>query len=352
MNCTNCGTSLPQGAGFCPTCGTLTSAYYSSAGAAPDAATVMSSPDSTPVPLPPPDYGRPPYGVVPPSPYSILPATPYDPYNTPPLTPPPPSPPRRGNRIGLLILAVLLAVIVGGGGVLVLLRPGARTSSPPSPTRTPAPPTRTPAQATATAVAQVNAMATATVIARQNIYIDATQGTPSLNDPLSTQDSNKWDEDRGCGFSGGVYHVIVSIAGEFYNCNARSTNFGNLALQVQMVITQGDGGGVFFRSDSQGNNAYYFIVDVNGSYRLEVWKNNNLLAGLVGGISPAFKTGLNQSNTITVVAKGSNFSLFINRQYVASASDTNFTSGQIGLVADEDTHSTGVAYSNLQVWKQ
>ena len=345
MNCTNCGAPLPQGADFCPTCGTSTSAYYSSAGAAPDAATVVSSPDSAPVPLPPTDYGRPPYGVAPPSPYSILPATPYDPYSTPPLTPPPPSPPRRGNRIGLLILAVLLTVIVVGGGVVVLLRPGARTSSPTSPTRTPA-------QATATAVAQVNAMATATVIARQNIYFNATQGNPFLNDPLSTQDSNNWDVDRGCAFSGGVYHVRESLAGDFYNCNARSTNFGNLALQVQMVITQGDGGGVFFRSDFQGNNAYYFIVDVNGSYRLEVWKNNSMLAGLTGAISPAFKTGLNQSNTITVVAKGSNFSLFINRQYVASASDTNFTSGQIGLIADEDTHSTDVAYSNLQVWKQ
>ncbi len=347
MNCTNCGTPLPQGVAYCPTCGTRAPTYYSSAEAAPDAPTIASSSAGAASRLPPTDYGSPSYGVASPSPYRAPLATPYDPYNAPPLTPPPspPPPPRRGIRIALLVGAALLALIIVVGGVVVLLRPGARTSSPTSPTRSPA-------QATATAVAQVNAMATATVVARQNIYINATQGTPFLNDPLSTQDSNNWDEDPGCAFSGGVYHVRESIAGDFHICNAGSTNFGNLALQVQMVITQGDGGGVFFRSDFLGNNAYYFFVDVNGSYRLEVWKNNSKLAELTSGSSPAFKTGLNQSNTITVVAKGSNFYLFINRQYVASASDTNFTSGQIGLIADEDTHSTDVAYSNLQVWKQ
>src|SRR5215469_4334689 len=147
MNCTNCGAPLPQGAGFCPTCGTSAFTYYSSAGTAPDAATAVSSPDGVPVLPPSTDYGSPPYGVAAPSLYRAPQAPLYDPYHAAPLTPAPPPPSRRGHRIALLAGAALLALLIVVGGLLVLLRPGATTSSPISPTRTPA-------QATATAVAQ------------------------------------------------------------------------------------------------------------------------------------------------------------------------------------------------------
>ena len=359
MNCTHCGAPLPQGADFCPTCGTTTSAYYSSAGAAPDAATALSTPDGVPVPLPSTDYGRPPYGAAPPSPYNVLPATPYDPYSTPPLAPPPPSPTRRGNRIGLLILAVLLAVIVVGGGVVVLLRPG-----------TPASSTLSPAQVTATAQAhaivsevaatqtavaqatvQANAMATATVVAQQNLYTQITQGAPVLSDPMSGQDNNGWDQASDCTFMGGAYHASVVIQGDYTTCNASSANFRNFAFQVQMVIIKGDSGGICFRSDSAENNLYYFIVYQDGSYALRFLKNGNVDGALIGGLSTAFKKGLGQTNSIAVVAQDSTFFLYINGQFVARASDTTFVSGEIGVVANDDTHPTDVAFSNAKVWQ-
>src|SRR5215472_8726214 len=358
MNCTHCGAPLPQEAGFCPTCGTSTSAYYSSAGTAPDAATALSSPEGVPVPRPPTDDGRPPYGVAPPSPYNILPATPYDPYSTPPLTPPPPSSPRQAKRIGLLIFAVLFAVIVVVGGVVVLLRPG-----------TPGGSTLSPAQVTATAQAhaiaaavaatqtaiaqatvQANTMATATVVAQQTLYTQITQGTPVLSDPLSGQDTNNWDQASDCTFMGGVYHATVVIQGEYTTCNASSTNFRNFAFQVQMVIIKGDSGGMCFRSDSAENNLYYFIVYQDGSYALRYLKNGNVDAALIGGLSTAFKKALNQTNSIAVVAQNNTFLLYINGQFVARASDTTFASGKIGVVASDDTHPTDLAFSNAKVW--
>src|SRR3984893_10427007 len=90
MNCHVCATPLPPGVSYCPNCGTPTTAFYSSGAAAPDAATVASSPESVPMPPPPTNYGPQPspYGEVSPSPYSTPPATPYGPSSAALLTPP------------------------------------------------------------------------------------------------------------------------------------------------------------------------------------------------------------------------------------------------------------------------
>jgi 3-keto-disaccharide hydrolase/zinc ribbon protein len=352
MNCSVCGTSLPQGVAYCPNCGTPTS---SSGGAASDAATVASSSVSATPPPPPTNYGPQPYG----NPYNTPPA-PYDPYNVAP--PPLPStapqrPQRRSNRMGLLIGAILLVlVLILGGIVALLLRSGTQVAL--SPTQATATVTsaqtaiaQATTQANATATAQINAQSTATATAFQNIYTQATSGTPVLSDPLSAQDNNNWDEGSKCVFTGGAYHVRESIQGNFHNCNAQSPNFGNFAYQVQMVITSGDYGGLLFRSDSAGNNGYYFKVYEDGSYFLDVFKNNNFLKTLSGASSTALKTGVGQTNSIAVVAKGSTFYLFINGQLVVSVNDTNFASGEVGLIAGDQNHTADVAYSKLKVWQ-
>src|SRR5207248_6597286 len=67
------------------------------------------------------------------------------------------------------------------------------------------------AQATAEALAMTEAVVTAT--AQHNLYIEATRGTPALDDPLSQNNANNWVEGtsskgESCAFSGGAYHVI------------------------------------------------------------------------------------------------------------------------------------------------
>lgn len=190
----------------------------------------------------------------------------------------------------------------------------------------------------------------------QNIYTQSTSGIPVLDDPL--RDNSKgynWqelkDNSSSCAFTEGAYHVTESQQGSFTTCNAQSTNFFNFTLQVQMVIVKGDFGGILFRSDSTGSNAYIFGIYQDGSYFFTVVRNANGQSASKRGTSPAFKTGLNQPNLIAVVARGTNFYLYINGQFVDNMSDTSFGSGQVGVFAGDKFNPSDVAFSNLKIWQ-
>ena len=198
--------------------------------------------------------------------------------------------------------------------------------------------------------------AIATDTAFQNIFTQTTSGTPVLNDPL--RDNSKgynWqelkDSSSSCAFTGGAYQVTESQKGSFTTCNAESTNFFNFTLQVQMVIVKGDFGGILFRSDSTGSNAYIFGIYQDGSYYFTPVHNSNGQSPSKRGTSPAFKTGLNQTNLIAVVARETNFYLYINGQLVANVSDTSFGPGQIGVFAGDKFNPSDVAFSNLKIWQ-
>jgi hypothetical protein len=370
MNCTACGRQLPAGVTYCPNCGTPTPAYYNPGGTSPDNLTVASSSSNEPPPPPYTNYGSEPYGM--PSPYSTPPA----PYDTPTpasyvsnsgtqLAPPPLPPQRRGNRTGLIIGVVVLVLVIIVGGVLAVSRLGSQGSS------ATATPTVAPAQATAaaqahatatasaalTATAQAQVSATASVIAANpNPYTPGT-GQIALIDPLSDNSKGySWDvsnETNGtCAFSGGSFHSSTPKTNFYYFCTAQATDFSNFALEVQMKILQGDCGGMSFRSDSKSGKLYFLEVCQDGTYQLYRFLDytGNNIKDLAGGSSPAIMTGLNQTNVIAVVAQGSTLSVYVNKQKIASASDSTFTHGQIGLAADSYNHPTEVAYNNVRVW--
>lgn len=72
---------------------------------------------------------------------------------------------------------------------------------------------------------------------------------------------------------------------------------------------------------------------------------------LTQGHSSAFYAGLNQLNMLRVEAKENIVKLYVNDTYVTTTTDTNFTSGQIGVaVFDPDTPPVEVIFSNAKVW--
>jgi hypothetical protein len=212
------------------------------------------------------------------------------------------------------------------------------------------------AQATNTAVAQATNQAKATVTALTSIYTQATSGTPAMNDPLVQQDTNQWELDNktgggGCAFSNGSYHASMPQAGFFAPCYAQNSSFNNFAFQVQMTILKGDRGGLIFRSDGS-SKFYLFRIDQNGAYNLFLYTNSNSTKNLLEGTAPAIiHTGLNASNTIAVVAKGSNIYLYVNQKYLASTTNSTYSSGSIAVFAEDHTNATEVAFSNVQVWQ-
>ena len=181
---------------------------------------------------------------------------------------------------------------------------------------------------------------------QEAVYTQATSGTPDLNDPLS--DNSKgyiWDENSYCKFTKGAYHVSQTQKGYIGLCFARNTNFSNFAFQVRMRILKGDCGGLLFRSHPI-TDFYFFEICYNGSSHL--FLNGTQLVGIPP--TSVAHTGLNQTNLISVFAHENNLDLYINRQPVASITDSTYSSGAIGVTASAYANPTEVVFSNAQVW--
>ena len=72
---------------------------------------------------------------------------------------------------------------------------------------------------------------------------------------------------------------------------------------------------------------------------------------LTYGHSTAIHNGLNQDNTLAVIARDYNISLFVNGQFVDSVQDDTFTQGAIGVYAGTLIGTpTDVTFSNVSVW--
>jgi hypothetical protein len=213
------------------------------------------------------------------------------------------------------------------------------------------------ANATVTAVAVATAQVQATMTAFVSMYTQATAGTPALNDPLTQNDTNNWfvhsSSSGGCAFTGGALHVTGT--GAF--CTAQATNFGDLAFQAKLTVLKGSssaGGGLMFRLDSTALKFYIFGIGADGSYSLallQVVNNKTAVKSLANGFSPAITQGLNQTNTVAVLARGSNFYLYANSQFITQFNDSSSAAGAVGLFGVDNATGMDVAFTNAEVWR-
>lgn len=309
----------------------------------------------------------------------------YPPYAQPgqpgtqPYSPPPPARRRRMSPVILTLIIVLALLLLAGSGLIYYVEvyhPGvlhaqatataqaqlsATANTQASATAAANATGTAQAQATANAQASVNAQASATATALQSILTNATSGTPVLNDSLSAQSGSNWDillpanssVGGSCQFINNAYHSNMPAKGFFQPCYAETPTFTNFAFQVQMTITQGDEGGFLFRADPNNSKFYLFRVTTNGAYNLFLYSSSQASSAksLLSNTATNFKTGLNQTNTITLVAQGSNLYVYINNQFLDSVSDSTLTSGKIGVFGENSTNPTDVAFTNAQVWQ-
>jgi len=252
-------------------------------------------------------------------------------------------------------MIVLVLLVVGAGGFLFF-----RSISPPGQTQPQATPTTQAQQATVAPSPTVQATATPTALTPQDLYTQITQSTPVLDDPMSTNDTNNWTEGgssdgtTSCKFTGGAYHAVAQPQNAYSLCVAQATNFDNLAYQVQMTIAKGEFGGMVFRTDGSQSKYYSFFIDRYGNYTLVTSVDNTGTRDYVlrKGTSKFIKTGLNQVNLLSVVARGSSIYLYINQKYITSASDSRYKLGQIGVFGGNNTIAPAdVVFSHVQVWK-
>ncbi len=263
-------------------------------------------------------------------------------------------------HIVILMIAMML-LFVGGGAVLVYSSianhtaplqntPTTQVHATTSAT-THASPTH---QASPTAQATLTPQASPTRSTVQNPYPPHT-GSLALNDPLKDNSKGfRWDEGPfanggSCSFTGGSYHVGVSLQGHVLACNAQAVTFGNFTYEVQMTILKGDRGGIFFRQVGTQGPYYYYSIKIDGSYELDSFngKTSNVLQR---GTSPAIKRGLNQPNLLAVVAQGRSIDLYVNGQSILHISNSTTSNGLIGVAADATDQPAEVAFTNARVW--
>jgi hypothetical protein len=334
MNCSTCGRPLPAEAMACPNCGTVTPLYYSQSGSSPYSPTYAASAEVSKPPMPPTNYGPGPSNT-PPAGYA---ANPYEVAPPPPLTPPPKKGSRRGVLIGVLAGLVALLVLVG---LIATLRPRAN-----SPGITQAQPTAGPTQLAATA----------TALASRNPYPPYT-GSLVLNDPLRDNSAGyQWSEGKQpgnalCGFSGGAYHMSLSVKGFGY-CGPKANGlvFSNLAFEANITILQGDYAGIWFRYGQSQGTRYLFFMDTQGDYGITTDENDHLSYLRQGNRPAAFRLG-HQTNLLAIVAIGKTIAMYVNHQFLASTTDTSYQQGQIGVFAQGINGGFDIIASDVRVWK-
>ena len=283
-------------------------------------------------------------------------SAPYQQYNEP-------TPTRRRTK-GYIILAILLLLaLIGGTAAFAFLRPG--FNKPPITTSTHTTPVSQPSvkstnSITTASTTSTNTVATPTPTPTLSTGTDpyTHQGTLVLNDPLqSNAQDTDWmtgtnQNNATCSFTGGAYQSSQPVDGDFHACLALATNYNNFVYEVQMTIVSGDSGGIIFRANQTNSTFYYFRVGQDGSYDVRAYVDPQISDSkqLANGSSSAIRTGTNQANIIAVVARGSSFEFYVNRQLVTTANDSTFSQGQIGVVAYNQGGLATAVYSNARVW--
>ena len=209
-------------------------------------------------------------------------------------------------------------------------------------------------QMTATAIAKTNATAVAKTNAAPISYPPTTD--PVINDPLTgNNEENKWEETSdfagNCGFSNGTYQIKAIFRGYFEYCLAKPEVFTNFIYEAQLIITQGDGGGLIIRADNPRKTFYYFLVNQDGTYEFRVFdlvRNVNGTLLISGSTSPV----LNSPNTIAVAAINDVFQLYVNHHRIAVVGDNSFGHGFIGLFANYKRSPTIVEFQKVKVWTE
>ena len=292
-----------------------------------------------------------------------------------------PRPPYRRRRFAIVL--ALLALILLGASIISIVIPRANNANQSNVTGATqgvatAPvvqsptihPTATPnltatalaatatarAQQTATAIAGATATVEAQASATAGVIQTATSGQPVYQAALTdANDPAGWDQNSQCVFASDGYHVKESS--NLHGCKESANTYQNAAITVDMRILSGQSGGLFFRINTapfiNTYAGYLFEIDSAGRYRISMSGNYSISITPLKAwtTTPALKQGNTVTNTLQVIAQGSNLLFYANGVFLVQLTDTNYTSGVVAFLARSDgTTPTEVVYSKLKVY--
>ncbi len=200
--------------------------------------------------------------------------------------------------------------------------------------------------ARATAEARAHATATASVLT------NVTATTPILSDSLLGNTAGRWPENDNCRFIDGSYHVLIQQPGFLQTCvsPAPALTFSNGTIQVDVSLLAGDDTGLIFRAS--GQQFYDFEITGQGTFFLR--RHDPGGAGYTYLIQNTSSNAIVSGgpNTLSVIAEGSDFKLYINNTFVGESHDAAYASGQIGFAAGAlaSTARAEGSFANLKIY--
>nr|BBH87443.1 hypothetical protein KTC_21940 [Thermosporothrix sp. COM3] len=187
-----------------------------------------------------------------------------------------------------------------------------------------------------------------------------------LNDPLEeTRHSRAWQVDTNasdptdaqCGFSTVSQTYQIQAQGLNYCAygNSLVNPWVDVAYSADVAIHQGDWGGLIVHL-RQGDY-YYFGIRIDGSYLFmrHQREGGGQDAVLLSGTASTIVQGRDQWNTLLIVAQASVFQLWMNGQYLATASDGVLHQGTVGVAAcvgrSDSSPLTQVWVRHALIWR-
>lgn len=186
-------------------------------------------------------------------------------------------------------------------------------------------------------------------------------GQPSnilFSDDFSNTNSG-WDqvqEDDGVtDYANGGYRIYVNEVNYNMWANPYKSFIGDVRIEVDATKIGGPDDndfGVICRYQDV-DNFYYFLISSDGYAAIgkKVGGSQQLISSdnmqKVDGITPGAAT-----NHIRADCVGSELKLYVNGNLIATATDSSFTSGDVGLMAGTfDTAGTDILFDNFYVYK-
>lgn len=170
------------------------------------------------------------------------------------------------------------------------------------------------------------------------------------------------DTDGVTEYSDGSYHIQVNTIGTQGNGMDMWANPGlsfNQDVRVEVDIDKTGGPdnndmGVICRYSDSGDtyNFYYFLISSDGYVGIAKMADSSSSVISSDQLEKSDTVNLSGTNHIRADCVGNKLTLYVNGQQAASATDSAFSSGDVGLIAGTfDTPGTDVHFDNFKVTK-
>jgi hypothetical protein len=152
------------------------------------------------------------------------------------------------------------------------------------------------------------------------------------------------------GVSEGKYAAIVSGSGYVWTLNNVTHNDVVIEVTTDKVSNSPtDTYGVICRAHSSNNGmGYYFLINGNGYFGIRKGDGERIYVLIPWTQSNAIRTGQN-TNTLRAVCVGNYLAFYINGQFVAETTDSQFVEGLTGFAVATESDRIAITYDDLTI---